>query len=136
MRKGEIFNIEWQNVTLTKPTPRIYLPDSKSGEPRTIPLSTRAVNALKSIQPKAKNDRSGKVFKSGPDALRYQWRLARKKIGSPDLRIHDLRHEGTSRLFERGLNVLEVASITGHKQIQMLKRYTHLQTINLVKKLG
>jgi hypothetical protein len=40
--------------------------------------------------------------------------------------VHDLRHEATSRFFEKGLNVMEVASVTGHKTLQMLKRYTHL----------
>ena len=51
------------------------------------------------------------------------------------LRFHDLRHEATSRLFEKGLSIMEVASITGHKDIRMLRIYTHLQTNNLVKKL-
>lgn len=136
MRRGELLNIEWGNVTLTGSAPRIYIPDSKTDEEGTIPLSTRAVAALKAIQPKNKKDRVGKVFQIGPDALRYQWRQARNAIGAADLRIHDMRHEGTSRLFERGLNVLEAASVTRHKNIQTLKRYTHLQTANLVKKLG
>jgi integrase len=53
-----------------------------------------------------------------------------------DLRFHDLRHEATSRLFERGLTIMEVASITGHKTLQMLKRYTHPRADDLAKKLG
>lgn len=53
-----------------------------------------------------------------------------------DLRFHDLRHEATSRFFEKGLNPMEVAEITGHKTFAMLKRYTHLETPNLAKKLG
>ena len=40
-----------------------------------------------------------------------------------------------SRLFEKGLSIMEVASIIGHKDIRMLRTYTHLQTNNLVKKL-
>jgi integrase len=52
------------------------------------------------------------------------------------LRFHDLRHESTSRLFELGLNVMEVASITGHKELKMLARYTHLKAENLAKKLN
>ena len=52
------------------------------------------------------------------------------------LRFHDLRHEATSRLFEKGLNVMEVAAITGHKTLDMLKRYTHLRAEDLAKKLG
>ena len=50
--------------------------------------------------------------------------------------IHDLRHEATTRLFENGLNIMEVASITGHKDLRMLRRYTHLKAEDLAKKLG
>ncbi|ODU49880.1 MAG: hypothetical protein ABS92_04815 [Thiobacillus sp. SCN 63-374] len=54
-----------------------------------------------------------------------------------DLRFHDLRHEATSRLFEKDVfDTMEVASITGHKTLQMLKRYTHLRAEDLAKKLG
>ena len=41
-----------------------------------------------------------------------------------NFRLHDLRHEATSRFFEKKLNLMEVVSITGHKTLQMLKRYT------------
>lgn len=58
------------------------------------------------------------------------------KAGIRDLRLHDLRHEATSRFFEKGLSVMEVASITGHKTLQMLNRYTHLKADDLAKKLG
>ena len=57
----------------------------------------------------------------------------RAQIG--DLHFHDLRHEATTRLFERGLNIIEVSSITGHKDLQMLRRYTHLRAEDLAKKL-
>ena len=58
----------------------------------------------------------------------------RKRIH--DLHFHDLRHEGTSRLFEKGLNPVEVATITGHKDTRMLMRYTHLRAEDLVARLG
>ncbi|MHB1669846.1 tyrosine-type recombinase/integrase [Thiomonas sp.] len=53
-----------------------------------------------------------------------------------DLRFHDLRHEATSRLFEKGLGIMEVASMTGHKSLAMLKRYTHVEAEKLAQKLG
>ncbi|WP_420921494.1 tyrosine-type recombinase/integrase [Burkholderia glumae] len=56
--------------------------------------------------------------------------------GFPNLRWHDLRHEAASRLFEKGLHPLEVASVTGHRSMQMLKRYTHLDPKSLLAKLG
>ncbi|MGI0021189.1 MAG: tyrosine-type recombinase/integrase, partial [Nitrososphaera sp.] len=49
------------------------------------------------------------------------------RAGIEELRFHDLRHEATSRLFEKALNVMEVASITGHRDLRMLQRYTHLR---------
>ena len=48
-----------------------------------------------------------------------------------DLTFHDLRHEATSRFFEKRLNPMQVAAITGHKTLQMLKRYTHLKAEEL-----
>lgn len=62
-----------------------------------------------------------------------------------DLRFHNLRHEATTRLFERGLNIMEVASVTGHKNLpacalhadrRMLRRCTHLKAEDLARKLG
>ena len=56
--------------------------------------------------------------------------------GIDNLDFHDLRHEATSRLFEKGLNLVEVATITGHKDTTMLMRYTHLRAEDLVEKLS
>ena len=62
--------------------------------------------------------------------------LGRGPIGALGAAIHlifhDLRHGATSQLFEKGLNPMEVAAITGHKTLQMLKRYTHLRAEDLV----
>ncbi|MCL5259817.1 MAG: tyrosine-type recombinase/integrase, partial [Nitrospirae bacterium] len=52
-----------------------------------------------------------------------------------DLTFHDLRHEATSRFFEKGLNPMQVAAITGHKTLQMLRRYTHLKAEDLAELL-
>ena len=60
----------------------------------------------------------------------------KEQCGIEDLRFHDLRHEATSRLFEKGLNPVEVATITGHKDTRMLMRYTHLRAEDLVERLG
>ncbi len=59
-----------------------------------------------------------------------------RKAGIKGLRFHDLRHEATSRLFEKGLNTMEAAAVTGHKTLVMLKRYTHLRAEDLAEKLG
>ena len=68
--------------------------------------------------------------------LEQAWRRLLMRAGIKGLRFHDLRHEGVSRLFERGLNVIEVSSVSGHKELRMLKRYTHLNADDLVARLG
>jgi integrase len=59
-----------------------------------------------------------------------------KKIGIENFRLHDLRHEGVSKLFEKGLNVIEVSSISGHRDLSMLKRYTHINPVTLLAKIN
>ena len=59
-----------------------------------------------------------------------------ERAGISDFDFHDLGHEATSRLFEKGLAVMDVASITGHQDVRMLRRYTHLNVGDLAKKLG
>ena len=58
-----------------------------------------------------------------------------KKAGIEDLRLHDLRHEVTSRFFEMVLPIPEVAAITGHKTWSMLRRYTQLRPEDIAQKL-
>jgi len=61
------------------------------------------------------------------DSITQAFNRACQRAGIKDLRFHDLRHEATSRFFEKGLNTMQVAAITGHKTLQMLQRYTHLR---------
>lgn len=70
-----------------------------------------------------------------PDSITQAFKRICKSAKISDLRFHDLRHEATSRFFELGLNIMEVSSITGHKDLRMLKRYTHLKTEDLAQKL-
>ncbi len=130
MRRGEIAGLLRSNINLKKRT--LVLPDTKNGESRVVPLSSRAVDLLSSLSPRI----SGRVFGMNPDSITQAFDRACFRAGIDDLRFHDLRHEAASRLFEKGLNPMEVASITGHKTLQMLKRYTHLRAEELAKKLG
>lgn len=133
MRMGEILALRWQHVDLQSRV--ATLPDTKAGDARQVPLSTAAVAAISGL-PRHIHD--GRVFWTWQrsDSLENVWRRTVKAAGLEDLRFHDLRHEAVSRLFELGLNPMEVASISGHKTLQMLKRYTHLKASELVKKLA
>ena len=130
MRRGELLSIEWSDVDLDRRT--IHLENTKNGSPRTVPLSGRALEILNTMP----RDISGRVFPTNAMALRGLWRRACKRANIDNLHFHDLRHEATSRFFEKGLNVMEVAAITGHKDLRMLQRYTHLRAEDLAKKLG
>ena len=57
------------------------------------------------------------------------------RLGIEDVRFHDLRHEGISRLFEGGLQIQEVALISGHKSWQVLRRYTQLRPEDVSRKM-
>ncbi len=70
------------------------------------------------------------------DSISQAFKRVCKAAGIEGLTFHDLRHEAASRLSERGFSGLEVAAITGHKTMQMVKRYTHFRTEDLVGRLG
>lgn len=129
MRRGEIVNLRWENVDRAKKV--VLLLDTKNGENRVVPLSPAALNTLGTITEKL----DGKVFSMRADSITTAFDRCCKRSGIKNLRFHDLRHEATSRLFEMGFSLMEVSSITGHNDLSMLKRYTHLKAEDLVQKL-
>ena len=130
MRRGEIAAMQWEHVNLKART--LLIPDTKTGTPRTVPLSTKAIALLSNLPRNIK----GVVFDVAPDSITQAFDRACTRAELEGLRFHDLRHEATSRLFEKGLNPMEVATITGHKDLRMLRRYTHLRAEDLARKLG
>lgn len=130
MRQGELLKLEWEHISLQR---RIaHLPDTKNGSKRDVPLSLKARDALIQLGARTK----GKVFGYTANGLKSAWRIMLQRLEIKDLHFHDLRHEACSRLFELGtLDIMEIAAISGHKSLAMLKRYTHLKASRLVKKL-
>lgn len=133
MRLGELLALDWRHID--RATRVATLPDTKNGEARRVPLSPKALSALDALP---RHIGTSRVFWkwTRSDSVENAWRRVVAKAGIQDLHFHDLRHEATSRLFERGLALPEVAAITGHKTWQMLRRYTHLDPAALVAKLG
>jgi len=129
MRRGEIINLCWKHINLEKRT--AFLPETKNGSSRTVPLSLRAIQLFSGLE---RTDE--KVFPINGDSVGKAFRRVTDRAGIEDLRFHDLRHEATSRLFEKGLQLMEVSAITGHKDLAMLKRYTHLDAEKLALKLS
>jgi len=103
------------------------------GGTRRVALSSRAIEILKSLKPK---DNALPWFGVTARTLSAAVVRARDTLGLKDLRLHDLRHEATSKLFEKGLSPIEVATMTGHKTLNTLKRYTHPNVTEIARKLG
>lgn len=142
MRSSEISSLRRPQVDLAKRV--IRLSDTKNDSSRTVPLSKRATEVFKAamdnpVRPIDCNlvffGEPGKDGKRRPYTFTKIWGQLKKKLDLPDFRFHDLRHEAVSRLVEGGLSDQEVSAISGHKSMQMLKRYTHLRSEDLVSKL-
>jgi integrase len=132
-RRGELLGLRWADIDLDR---RIaHLPLTKNGSARDIPLSSRATETLRALAARRDSD-TDHVFPISGNAVRLAWERLRQRAGIVDLHFHDLRHEAVSRLFEKGLDMMAVAAISGHKTLSMLSRYTHLRAVDLVERLG
>lgn len=130
MRRSELLALRWDNVDLQERV--AFLPDTKNGRSREVPLSSRAVATLRDLP----RSLGGQVLITTAEGLKCSYERARKRAGLEHVNFHDLRHEATSRLFEKGWNVMEVAAVTGHEDLQSLKRYTNLRARDLARKMG
>jgi len=142
MRQGEILSLKTNQVNLSNRT--IFLPDTKNNSVRTVPLMKNAYDVIVSAleHPHRPNDTDlifygepGREGTRNPYTINRVWSKALKLAELDDFKFHDLRHEATSRFVEAGLSDQQVSSITGHKSMQMLKRYTHLRNEDLVSLL-
>lgn len=132
MRRGELLDLRWKHVDLKRAVAHLEL--TKNGDSRDVPLSRRAVQALQELHSAGvKQDR---VFPVTGNSVRLAFEHLRVRAEMSDFRFHDLRHEAISRFFERGLNIAEVSAISGHRELKMLQRYTHLRAVDLVARLG
>ncbi len=134
MRQGELLSLEWVNIDFKRKLALLLDPlKIKNGEARAVPLSSKAVAVLKSL-PKST---CGLVLPVQRMTLFHVFKAACARAEIKNMTFHDLRHEAISRLAERGdFSTLELSAISGHKTLQMLKRYTHLQAESLARKLG
>jgi len=128
MRRGELAKMDWKHIDERS----MLIPDDKTGKSTTIPLSLAAMQILDAVG----REESGSVWGMRPDSITQAFNRACSRASIDDLRFHDLRHEATSRLFEAGLSIEEVASITRHSDWRSLKIYTHPSIERIASKLG
>lgn len=131
MRRGELLSLRWEHINLAAQT--AFLPLTKNGTARTVPLSKKAVAILEGLP---NYGTVGLVFPISHMTMHNCFVAACHRAGITDLRFHDLRHTATSRLAEKLPNVIELAAVTGHQTIQMLKRYYHPKAEAMAQKLS
>ena len=131
-RKREVLDARWDDFDAENRLWRI--PFTKSGRPRTVPMSDGVMSVLDTV-PRIAG--SPCVFPN-PDtkkpyvAIHYAWDTARKRAGLQDVRLHDLRHSFASILINSGRSLYEVQHLLGHTQVKTTERYAHLQQDTLM----
>lgn len=128
MRRGELASLTDEAIDGVI----AHLPKTKNGDARDVPLSPAAQTAIQGIR----KAQGGRLVMPAPITITHAFGDATKAAGLQDLHFHDLRREATSRLFERGLGIQEVAAITGHRTWAMLAVYTKPRAEDLAKKLA
>ena len=148
MRRGELVSLRWDATDLTRAV--TVLKDTKNDERRVVPLSGAALSILRGMPRRfggcvfgLNSMQATCLFRDAVSRARKIYEKECQKAGTEpnpsylkNLRLHDLRHEAVSRLFERGLTVMEVTSISGHRSLAMARRYTHLKAEELAKRLA
>ena len=131
MRRSEIARLTWADIDETK---RLALirdrkdPRRKAGNDQWVPLLGDAWTVL---QRQPREAGQPLVFPIGESTVSKYFTEACRALDIPDLHFHDLRHEGTSRLFEDGYQIEQVALVTGHRDWRHLRRYTQLKPESL-----
>ena len=131
MRLGELQSLIWSDVDLNQNI--VFLRETKSGVPRSVPLSKEAKLVIEGVA--SSDKRTGIVFKGrrfgGKASIRKPFYTALAAVGLSDVRIHDFRHLFCTTAARSGASVLQIKSITGHSTMQMLDRYTHIEGVQL-----
>lgn len=144
MRMREMFTLTVDQIDIERRT--VFLDKTKNGDSRQVPLSTVALAVLKdyltteskgAVFPEFWNgDMTEAGLRKASSRLSGRWRTIARLAKCDDLHFHDLRHEATSRLFERTtLSDTKIAKITGHRDPRMLMRYANLRASDLADQL-
>jgi integrase len=130
MRRGELLALRWEHIDLQGRT--AFLPDTKNGDSRTVPLSSAAVQVLADLP----RHISGLVIPVKYFTLDAAFKRGIRRADLEGIRFHDLRRTAITRMSEKLPNVIELAAVSGHKSLMVLKRYYRPTPMDLAKKLG
>lgn len=128
-RLGELTDMRWEDFSGNQ----IILRDTKhpvTPRTETVPVPGDAEKIILTL-PRI----DARILPYKPESVSASFERACARLKINDLRFHDLRHEGITRLFDAGLSIQEVSLISGHRSWAMLKRYTHLNPGAVADKL-
>jgi integrase len=143
MRSSEITGLKLSQLNIKRRVVRLSV--TKNDEARTVPLTDTACKAFgAALANPLRPEDCDLIFFGEPGRLGVRnaynfnkaWLRIKDAVGLKSLHFHDLRHEAVSRLVEGGFSDQEVSAISGHKSMQMLKRYTHLRAEDLVDRVN
>tara|TARA_Y100001956_G_C4083095_1_gene169386 strand:- start:45 stop:998 length:954 start_codon:yes stop_codon:yes gene_type:complete len=132
-RYREALNAKWSDIDLENRTWVIPATNSKSKRINSVPLNSAAIEVLAAMEAYPKhehiwiNQRTQKKY----DNINKTWNRIREKIGNPELRLHDLRHQFASNLVNNGRSLYECQKLLGHSDPKVTTRYAHLSTKSL-----
>jgi len=127
MRRGEVCEIKFSDIDEKKRLIKVMRKHPRKG--KTLEWVPLLPIAWEIVQTRPRDDE--RIFPIHPQTLSKYFTLACRTLGIPDLHWHDLRHEGTSALFEAGIPIEKVALVTGHKSWVNLRRYANLKPESL-----
>ena len=130
MRRGELLALKWADIDLSTRVAHLHV--TKNGEGRYVPLSSHAIAILQGLP----RSLCGYVFPLKPQTVAAAFMKASMRAGLGDVRFHDLRHTAITRLAEKLPNLIELAAVSGHRSLAMLRRYYHPKATDLARKLG
>ena len=130
MRRGELLSLRWSDIDLSGRTATLW--QTKNGDKRVVPLSSRAIAVLQSMP----RNIGGVVFPINGFTVSAAFDRALERAGINDFHFHDLRHMAVTELSKRLPNLIELAAVSGHRSLKMLQRYYHPNATELAAKLG
>ncbi len=129
LRRGELFGLTWECVTLGRKQLTVTAGTAKSGKARHVPLNVEALNVLTRLR-KQRDAKTGLVFPGVGGArlthMNRSWAGLVKAAKLTDFRFHDCRHHFASRLVMEGVDLFTVKELLGHSDFDMTQRYAHL----------
>lgn len=135
-RQGEILGLEWKHIDFENKL--AFLKETKNGRPRSISLSDPVLQELQKLY-KSHNSHKPLVFASktafGHIDIKKAWQQALKRASISQCRAHDMRHTYCTLAASQGASNLELATAMGHRTLEMLQRYTHLD-VHVTKKFS